>query len=134
MLAAALQVRRTQDLQHSSDLLTQVNDMEKVAIAMMNAAFERNDEVAAAAWFDRLLKASAFRLSVESSSKPSRSLDNPVIAAMAKQERLAAVARRFTELIARHRAGDDNEGEIIDVTLGPDAQDGDAPEPRSGNN
>ncbi|RVN00449.1 hypothetical protein CN120_23460 [Sinorhizobium meliloti] len=122
MLAEATEIRRVQDLVRSTDLLLQVSDMEAAAIELFNDARRRGDEVAAAAWFDRILKATAFRLSVES-ARPQQRKDTPIAAAFARQEALAKMAGRLTELIASRKSAHASiEGEALKtVEYGSDA-------------
>jgi hypothetical protein len=69
-------MRQTATIAQGDDLLRQIASLEGAAIALFNNALARDDEVAAAAWFDRALKASTFRLSVEN-AQPRLRMDAP---------------------------------------------------------
>ncbi|WEX74752.1 hypothetical protein PYH37_000020 [Sinorhizobium numidicum] len=117
LLAVASELRRANTLAQSTDLLAQVEGLEAAAIKLFNDALARNNEAAAAAWFDRIIKASTFRLSVDN-ARPRQKINAPIAVAFAKQDAVAKVANRFIELIkGRREEGATIEHGSLDVTV-----------------
>jgi hypothetical protein len=101
MLAIASEVRHDASVAQATDILVQMQNYEEAAVKLFNAALSRKDEVAAAVWFDRAMKATNGRLVIET-ARPIKGKENPAIMRMRKQEALAAMAGRMAELLQAH--------------------------------
>ena len=99
MLAIASEVRHDASVDQAVDILLQMQNYEETAIKLLNAALSRKDEVAAAVWFDRAMKATNGRLVIETARPLKGKENNPAMMRMQKQEKLAEIACRFAELI-----------------------------------
>ncbi|MBB4052518.1 hypothetical protein GGR20_002161 [Devosia subaequoris] len=89
---------RRSALNHAQSLLELADGLQAQAIVLFNAAAERGDEVAAAAWFDRTLKASSFRLSVQQARANEQDAPSAIRERMEEQARISKVAERFLQL------------------------------------
>ena len=97
-IAALEVVEQRRALRHAENLIALADGLQAQAIALFNAAAERGDEVAAAAWFDRTLKASSFRLDVQQARCNERDTPSAFDAKLEQHARVSKIAERFLQL------------------------------------